>query len=505
MNYVRLAKDWRTWLLLISLSFALFALAPTAADDGLTSLSYGLELEGGTTLQLEPVGSTTEVRGLDQDEAPEVASRIRETLGVPVSVTPIVIEGDADAPDGEVEVRDDVPEEEIREAIEGEGLEVVTHERQLTQETLGDLRDSIQLRLDDRLGAGAGAEVAVQSNILTGESFVVVEVPGERDEEDRLADIIRQEGRFEIHGTVEPEPNVTTELIGRGDGVLQGSVSQPIEDEDRGDGTYYVSFRMDDQTTQRFMDVMVETGGADPSDATRRDHPPRMYFDGEEVFNGSLQPSLAQQVREGTWDGGLRVTGMDRDQAQLVSVALRAGELPAPVRIVSTQTISPLQGDLFKQYSLIVAFFAILAVGAAVYNRYRDLRVAVPTVLTGLAEVVILLGVSAALNFNIDLAYIAGMIAVIGTGVDDLIIIADEVQERGHVQSAEVYRKRLKRAFIIIGMAATTTIGAMLPLAWVGLGRISGFAVVTIVGVLIGVLITRPAYGSFLRELITEK
>jgi preprotein translocase subunit SecD len=54
-------------------------------------------------------------------------------------------------------------------------------------------------------------------------------------------------------------------------------------------------------------------------------------------------------------------------------------------------------------------------------------------------------------------------------------------------------------------MAATTTIGAMLPLAYLGLGRISGFAVVTIIGVIIGVLVTRPAYGSVLRELITEK
>lgn len=503
MDYVRLAKDWRTWLLLLSLAFALFALAPTGADDGYTSLSYGLELEGGTTLQLAPVGSTAEVNGLDQDQVSELQTEIVDSLDVPVSITPVE-SGVEEGIDGEIEIRGNVSEQQIREALEQQDLEVVSLEQSLSRETLTDLRDSIELRLEERLGAGAGASVAVQSNVLTGDSFVVVEVPGERDEDDRLAEIIRQEGRFEIHGTVDPDTN-ETRLIGRGDGVIQGSVSQPIEDDDRGDGTYYVSFRMDDQTTQEFMDVMVETGGASTDTTTRRDHPPVMFFDGERVFNGSLQPTLATSVREGTWDGGLRVTGMSRDQAQLVSVALRAGELPAPVNIVSTQTISPLRGDQFKQYSLVVALLAVLGVGAAIYNRYRDARIAVPTVLTGVAEVVILLGFSSAMNFNVDLAFIAGMIAVIGTGVDDLIIIADEVQERGRVQSAEIYRKRLKRAFIIIGMAATTTIGAMLPLAWVGLGRISSFAVVTIVGVLIGVLITRPAYGSVLRELITER
>ncbi|MFP4188091.1 MAG: preprotein translocase subunit SecD, partial [Halobacteriales archaeon] len=192
-------------------------------------------------------------------------------------------------------------------------------------------------------------------------------------------------------------------------------------------------------------------------------------------------------------------------EAQVVSVSLRSGALATPVEVVSSTTISPRQGEQFKQFSLVIAFLAVLGVGAVIYFRYRDLRIAVPTVLTGVAEVVALLGFSAVFNFNVDLAYVAGLIAVIGTGVDDLIIIADEVQESGGVESADVYRKRLKRAFIVIGMAATTTIGAMLPLAYLGLGRISGFAVVTIVGVLIGVLVTRPAYGSILRELITGK
>jgi len=34
------------------------------------------------------------------------------------------------------------------------------------------------------------------------------------------------------------------------------------------------------------------------------------------------------------------------------------------------------------------------------------------------------------------------------------------------------------------------------------LGDLRGFAIVTIVGVLIGVLITRPAYGDILRILV---
>jgi preprotein translocase subunit SecD len=42
----------------------------------------------------------------------------------------------------------------------------------------------------------------------------------------------------------------------------------------------------------------------------------------------------------------------------------------------------------------------------------------------------------------------------------------------------------------------------MSPLAVLSLGDLQGFAIVTIVGVLIGVLITRPAYGDILRNLL---
>jgi preprotein translocase subunit SecD len=44
----------------------------------------------------------------------------------------------------------------------------------------------------------------------------------------------------------------------------------------------------------------------------------------------------------------------------------------------------------------------------------------------------------------------------------------------------------------------------MTPLAFLQLGDLRGFAIVTIVGVFIGVLVTRPAYGDILRSLMVE-
>lgn len=112
-------------------------------------------------------------------------------------------------------------------------------------------------------------------------------------------------------------------------------------------------------------------------------------------------------------------------------------------------------------------------------------------ILTATAEVVILLGFAALIRMPLDLSHVAGFIAVVGTGVDDLIIIADEVMDEGEVSSQRVFESRFRKAFWIIGAAAATTIIALSPLAVLSLGDLRGFAIITILGVLIGVLITR--------------
>ena len=64
----------------------------------------------------------------------------------------------------------------------------------------------------------------------------------------------------------------------------------------------------------------------------------------------------------------------------------------------------------------------------------------------------------------------------------------------------------------MIFAAAGTLIAAMLPLAYVGfsrgysgIGTLSGFAFTTIIGVLIGIFITRPVYVKFLELLVIDK
>lgn len=53
--------------------------------------------------------------------------------------------------------------------------------------------------------------------------------------------------------------------------------------------------------------------------------------------------------------------------------------------------------------------------------------------------------------------------------------------------------------------SAITVISAMFALLFVGVGLVKGFAITSIVGVLVGVLITRPAYGQVVEIVLSQK
>ena len=100
-------------------------------------------------------------------------------------------------------------------------------------------------------------------------------------------------------------------------------------------------------------------------------------------------------------------------------------------------------------------------------------------------------------------AFVAGIIIAIGTGIDHQIIITDETL-KGDIEEIYDWKKRIKNAFFIIMGAFFTTLVAMILLYIAGAGLLRGFAVTTIIGALIGVFITRPAYASVIEILLKK-
>ena len=174
---------------------------------------------------------------------------------------------------------------------------------------------------------------------------------------------------------------------------------------------------------------------------------------------------------------------------------LKGGALPVQISLGSKTVIPAPLGEEFLRLSLIGLLFSLVAISIMVAIRYRHLQIIVPMIFISLAELVILLAILG--SFTIDLAGMAGILAAIGVGVDAQIIVTDELlKKEGEMQ------KRLEKAFAIITTSVTVAVIAMVPLLFFsGLVEIIGFATATVLGSLLGLFISRPAYGVIAEHL----
>lgn len=184
-----------------------------------------------------------------------------------------------------------------------------------------------------------------------------------------------------------------------------------------------------------------------------------------------------------------------QQQSKSITSILSGGSLPVKVIVGGPTTIPPTLGTRFLFVSFMAALLAVVAVSLVIVTRYKKIFLILPIILTALAELFIIVSIIGLIG-TIDLAAVAGMIAVVGTGVDAQIIITDEVLAKA---SGQALRQGLESAFYIIWADAALIIIAMLPLLFsTSLVSIIGFSESTILGALLGVVITRPAYGAIL-------
>ena len=228
-----------------------------------------------------------------------------------------------------------------------------------------------------------------------------------------------------------------------------------------------------------------------------------LYLDNDliEELNivAGLKGKLATEIMVTGWASSLDEAKQERAKIQAV---LRSGALPASIEIVQMDTVSPTLGMDFLKSAIFAGGIAILVVSSIAFIRYRKIKLMLPMIIVSLSEVLIILGIAVLINWTIDLAAIAGIIAAVGTGIDSQIIILDQSLRREH--RIVTLKEKIERAFFIIFGAGGTTIAAMLPLMAIGFGLLRGFAITTIIGVLAGILVTRPAFGVIVRNMIGE-
>jgi len=521
----RIKDNWRIVLLVVVVLASTFALfsptlasgsgagstdaEATASSGGLTNIQYGLELSGGTRIQAPLVGvhatgvelsndtSTEAVRSnvaanIENASASDVTVRYAGEYSGTVQQTTVV----------EVTARN-VTAAELGTALSEAGYEYEDTQNRVSKVTQQTAVSILRQKVNEA-GLSGGSVRTV------GGDVVVVEIPNAN--QSQVRDLVASRGQVLIQAYHRNENGtyVRTTVMDSDDLQQVGNARQ-LEGGRGAEVGVIVAEDSAQDVQQGFVDTgLAQEGGTECryEQAPNQTEPCILLVQDGQVLNSfGVRETLAQPMRDGTWadDPRFSLTTGNLSTAQEVAINLRAGALPAELDLDSNSMlyIDPSQSERFKTDSLLAGIAAVLAVSGVVFARYRRVEVAGPMIITALSEVVVLWGIAAAIGYPIDLSVIAGFIAAIGTGVDDLIIIADEVMSQGEVSSQRVFQSRFRKAFWVIGAAAATTIVALSPLAILSLGQLRGFAIFTILGVLVGVLITRPAYGDILRALLT--
>ena len=380
-------------------------------------------------------------------------------------------------------------------------------EEKVTDNQINNLIDVLSTRLDTY---GLSDIVLRRAQDRNGENLVLVEIAGATREE--VKDLIEGQGVFEAKIGNETvffggEKDIT--YVCKDDGSCSG-VSECVDVED---GTSRCSFQflinLKPEAAKKHAEITKGLGVISSSDGNYLEEQLDLFLDGVLVDSLNIHENLkgveATQITiSGPGIGNSRETAYQDalNSMNKLQTVLITGSLPFKLEIEKLDSISPLLGEEFVRNTFIVGLISLLSVGIVVFLKYRKLKIVIPIMITLVVEVIMTLGFAALIKWRLDLVSIAGIIAVVGTGVNDQIVIVDEVLKGG--AQAFNWKQRIKRAFSIILGAYATIFVAMLPLWGAGAGLIRGFAVTTIIGMTIGILITRPAFASLIERLLSE-
>jgi preprotein translocase subunit SecD len=211
---------------------------------------------------------------------------------------------------------------------------------------------------------------------------------------------------------------------------------------------------------------------------------------------------MAPSIRTKITDGGTLIEGFaNMDEAKDIAIVLRAGALPAPVKIIEERIVGPSLGaDSVKAgtYSVLLGL-ALVLVFIPVYYKLSGLIADFALIW----NILLVLAVLASLGATLTLPGIAALILTVGMSVDANVIIFERIREE--LRKGKTPRTAIDsgyaRALTTIIDANVTTLVAALVLYQFGTGPIKGFATVLFWGIMISmftaIFVTRTIFNSF--------
>lgn len=327
-----------------------------------------------------------------------------------------------------------------------------------------------------------------------GENRILVQLPGIKDPQ-RAINLIGQTALLEFK-LVDDENDVEEALKGHvppGDEILyqvrkdkstQRTIKTPLLVRKRTylTGEYLTDARVqiDSQFNEPYVAIDFDKKGA------------RLF---ERITEANVKKRLAivlddhiysaPVIQEKISGGSARITGnFTTEEASDLAIVLRAGALPAPVRILEERTVGPSLGrDSIEKGllsmciggALVVLFIALYYKGAGII---ADIALFLNIILIG--------AFLAAVQATLTLPGIAGIILTIGMAVDANVIIFERIREEvrlGKTPRAAVDAGYGKATRTILDANITTLIAALV-LFQFGTGPVKGFAVTLSIGIL---------------------
>jgi len=196
------------------------------------------------------------------------------------------------------------------------------------------------------------------------------------------------------------------------------------------------------------------------------------------------QVYLAPEIQVKIRDGRSRITGLDAmEDAQDLSIVLRAGALPAPVQIIEERTVGPslgmdsiLSGSQSALYGMVLVVIFML-----IYYKLSG----------GLADlaltlnIIFIMAVMAYFNATLTLPGIAGIILTIGMAVDANVLMFERIREeltKGKTVKSAIDQGYANALSAILDANVTTFIAGIV-LYTFGTGPIKGFALTMMIGI----------------------
>lgn len=345
-----------------------------------------------------------------------------------------------------------------------------------------------------------------------GRDRILVQLPGIRDPK-RAIDIIGKTALLEFK-LVDEENSVEEALKGNippGDEVLYQMKGEPgsqskipflLKKRAVITGEYLTDARVqiDSRYNEPYVSITFDSRGA------------RLF---EQVTGANIKKRLAivldnvvnsaPVIQDRIAGGRAQITGrFTMEEARDLAIVLRAGALPAPVKIIEERTVGPSLGkdSINKGLKSMIIGGLIVILFVALYYKFAG-------ILADLALLLNIVLIGAGLAFfgaTLTLPGIAGVILIIGMAIDANVLIFERIREElrlGKTPRAAVDGGYSKALMTILDANITTLIAALV-LFQFGTGAVKGFAVTLSIGIIASlftaIVITRLIFDYLIIE-----